>query len=122
MTQVRLAEYLLTMVEPDIEEEVERGEPSLYGGCWSPGWCTSRPYSGRPGDSRPHTNSTEPDIRPNDSSSDNIVGAVLVNRISAKSIPADRLPAVIPADKISAHRTKIRISRPRISVAKMPGQ
>ncbi len=27
--QIRLAEYMLTMVEPDIEEEVERGEPAF---------------------------------------------------------------------------------------------
>jgi hypothetical protein len=28
--QVRLAEYMLTMVEPDIEEEMERGELALF--------------------------------------------------------------------------------------------
>jgi hypothetical protein len=28
--QVRLAEYMLTMVEPDIGEEVERGEPAFF--------------------------------------------------------------------------------------------
>ncbi len=41
--QVRLAEYMLTMVEPDIGEEVERGEPAFFGGNWSPGWCNTRP-------------------------------------------------------------------------------
>jgi hypothetical protein len=28
--QVRLAEYILTMVEPDIGEEMERGEPAFF--------------------------------------------------------------------------------------------
>ncbi len=27
--QVRLAEYMLTMVEPDIREEVKRGDPAF---------------------------------------------------------------------------------------------
>jgi hypothetical protein len=41
--QIQLARHLLTMVEPDIGEEVERGNPALFGGNWSPDWCNSRP-------------------------------------------------------------------------------
>jgi len=39
----RLEAYEATMIPPHIADLVEEGNPSHFGGVWSPGWCESEP-------------------------------------------------------------------------------
>ena len=41
--RAKLEAYDATMIPPNSEPDVEEGNPNLYGGVWTTGWCDSRP-------------------------------------------------------------------------------
>jgi arylsulfatase A-like enzyme len=41
--KVRLQEYQSSMIPPHTAAETTKGNPSNFGGVWSPGWCESEP-------------------------------------------------------------------------------
>ncbi len=40
---LRLHELEVGMIDPDISEEVEAGNPNNFGGTFSSGWCNAEP-------------------------------------------------------------------------------